>query len=77
MVLEKKTRQTGTSCKVIIMQGGDSATREPGKRARQRSWEGRGDDRQLRPAEHYQAASVMNPEALLPLDLLEVVFFSR
>lgn len=57
------------------MQGGDSATREPGKRARQRSWEGRGDDRQLRPAEHYQAASVMNPGALLPLDLLEVVFF--
>lgn len=56
----RKKKSTGTFCKAIITQGGDSAIR---------------DDRQLRTVEDYQAASVMNPGALLPLDLLEVAFF--
>lgn len=74
MVLGKK-KTTGTFCKAIITQGGDSAmgnlVKEWDKEAESR----RGDDRQLRTVEHYQTASVMNPGALLPLDLLEVAFF--
>lgn len=67
--LRKKKKKQGhparpSSHRVVIQ--------PPGNLVKECDREGMTDNSEL---QHYQAASVMNPGALLPLNLLEVAFF--